>query len=109
MLARNDPQALAAACRSFAELEELRMTDDEVRALKVPILGVAGEFDAERPMLERMSGVAPDFRMIVLEGLGHVGPEYFRALAENAFSFFRVIAKTSSSNRSRFSEREQRG
>jgi pimeloyl-ACP methyl ester carboxylesterase len=91
MLARNDAQALAAMCRNYAELEELRMTEEEVRAIKVPMLGVTGEFNPERHMLERMRGVAPDFTMIVLPGLGHGGPEFFRALREKAFSFLREV------------------
>lgn len=56
LLARNDAQALAAVCRNYAELEELRVTEEEMRAIRVPMLGVAGELDPERPMLERMKG-----------------------------------------------------
>jgi len=91
MLAQNDAQALAALCRSFGTLQELRVTEDEVRAIQVPMLGIAGELDAERPMLERMQGVAPDFTLIVLEGLGHGGPAFFEALAREATSFFQKI------------------
>jgi pimeloyl-ACP methyl ester carboxylesterase len=91
MLAKNDAQALAAACRGIAEREELRVTEEEVRALQAPLLGVAGEHDAERPMLERMQGVAPDFTLIVLEGLGHGGPAFFEALAGEANRFFQRI------------------
>jgi pimeloyl-ACP methyl ester carboxylesterase len=92
MLARNDAQALAAVCRNFADLEELRVTEDEVRALQVPVLGVAGERDAERPMLERMQGVAPDFTMVVLAGLGHGGPTFFETLAGEAMGFLHRIS-----------------
>jgi pimeloyl-ACP methyl ester carboxylesterase len=91
MLAKNDAQALAAACRGIAEREELRVTEDEVRALQVPTLGVAGEHDPERPMLERMQGVAPEFTLIVLDGLGHGGPVLFEALAREATNFFQRI------------------
>ena len=92
MLACNDALALAAVCRNYAELEELRVTEKEVRAIQAPMLGVAGELDAERPMLERMQGVAPDFTLIVLEGLGHGGPAFFEALAKEAPSFFQRIS-----------------
>jgi pimeloyl-ACP methyl ester carboxylesterase len=91
MLARNDAQALAAVCRGIAELEELRVTEDEVGGIQVPMLGVAGEHDAERPMLERMQGVAPEFALIVLEGQGHGGPAFFEALVREAMSFFQRI------------------
>ena len=89
--AKNDAQALAAACRGIAEREELRVTEAEVRAIQAPLLGVAGEHDAERPMLERMQGVAPDFTLIVLEGLGHGGPAFFEALDRETKSFFRRV------------------
>jgi pimeloyl-ACP methyl ester carboxylesterase len=88
MLARNDAQALAALSRNYADLEELRVTEDEVRGIEVPMLGIAGEHDAERPMLERMVGVALDFTMVVLEGLGHGGPAFFETLAKDAVDFF---------------------
>jgi len=91
VIAQQDTQALGALCRNYVELTELLMTEEEMRAIRVPMLGVAGELDPERPMLERMSGVAPDFRLIVLEGLGHGGPEFFQALAEHAFSFLREV------------------
>ncbi len=78
-------------CRNYSELEELRVTEDEVRAIQAPLLGVAGEHDPERPMLERMQGVASDLTMVVLEGLGHGGPAFFEALATKASGFFRRI------------------
>jgi pimeloyl-ACP methyl ester carboxylesterase len=91
MLARNDARALAALCRNYVDLEELRVTEGEVRSIQFPMLGVAGEHDPERPMLERMQGIAPDFTLIVLEGLGHGGPAFFEALAREATGSFRRI------------------
>jgi len=91
LLAQNDAQALTALCKNYAELEELRATEEEVRALRMPILGIAGEHDPERPMLERMQGVAPDFTLIVLEGLGHGGPAFLKTLDREATSFFQRI------------------
>ena len=88
MLAENDTRALAAFFRSYGEF---RVSEDELRAIQVPMLGVAGEFDKERPMLERMRGVAPDFTMVVLEGLGHGGTEFGCAVAEEAYRFFRRV------------------
>ena len=67
-LARIDARAVAALCRNYVELGGLRVTEDDLRAIQMPVLGVAGEFDIERPMLERMRGVAPDFTVVVLEG-----------------------------------------
>jgi pimeloyl-ACP methyl ester carboxylesterase len=94
MLVRNDAQALAALSRNYTKLQELWVAEDEVRAIRVPMFGVAGELDAERPMLERMRGVAPVFRLIVLEGQGHGGPALFEALAREAVRFFQRIGKS---------------
>jgi hypothetical protein len=38
-----------------------------------------------------MQGVAPEFTLIVLEGLGHGGPAFFEVLAREATSFFQKI------------------
>jgi pimeloyl-ACP methyl ester carboxylesterase len=92
LLTGNDVQALAAVFRSYIDPGGLRLTEEEVRAIRVPILGVAGEHDPEKVMLERMSGVAPHFTMKVLPGFGHSGPEFFQALAERASAFLRSIS-----------------
>jgi pimeloyl-ACP methyl ester carboxylesterase len=87
LLPGNDVLALAAICRNYAELQELRVIEQELRSIQASVLGITGEYDSERPMLERMQGVVPHFTMIVLAGLGHTGPEYFNALAEEAPRF----------------------
>ena len=84
-------QALAAVFKSFDDPGGLRLTEAEVRAIQAPMLGVAGEHDPEKAMLERMSGIAPRFPMAVLPGMGHSGPEFFRALAERASAWVRKI------------------
>ncbi len=84
LLPGNDVLALAAICRNYTEQGDLRVTEAELRATRVPMLGVAGEHDGERPMLERMQGVVPDFTLRVLPGLGHGGPDFFNTLAHEA-------------------------
>lgn len=88
LLGGTDQQAIAAVCRNYADLGELFVSEQEVRGLRVPLLGFTGEHDPELAMLKRMEGVAPDFRLVVLEGVGHGGPEFFRALSEYATAFF---------------------
>jgi pimeloyl-ACP methyl ester carboxylesterase len=87
LLSVNDVLALAALCRSYDEGQELRVVEQELRSIQAPVLGITGEHDRERPMLERMQGVVPDFTMVVLAGLGHTGPEFFSALAEESLRF----------------------
>jgi pimeloyl-ACP methyl ester carboxylesterase len=92
LLPGNDVLALAAICRNYAELQELRVTEQELRSIQAPVLGITGEYDAERPMLERMQGVVPHFTMVELPGLGHTGPEYFGALVQAAARFLASLA-----------------
>lgn len=66
MMAANDRKALAGVARGMPDIPGL--SRDDVAALNVPVLGIAGEHDGERGNLERMEGVAPDFEMIVLDG-----------------------------------------
>jgi pimeloyl-ACP methyl ester carboxylesterase len=86
--AEYDMRALAALCRNA---KELRVTQDEVGAIRVPVLGVTGEFDREKPALERIKGVAPDFTIIVLEGLDHFGIPQSPMLAGEVFDFLRRV------------------
>ena len=92
LLSGNDVLALAALCRNYDERQELRVTEQELRGIHVPVLGITGELDVERPMLERMQGVVPNFTMIALPGLGHTGPEVFQALAKEARRFFDSVS-----------------
>lgn len=98
MLPGNDVQALEAICRNYDELQELRVTEEELRNIKVPILGVVGEHDIERPMLERMEGVVPNFTLRVLTGLGHTGPEFFKALLSETVEFLGSSSLQSAGN-----------
>jgi glyoxylase-like metal-dependent hydrolase (beta-lactamase superfamily II) len=93
LIAIHCSQALAALCRNYIDPGGLLLTGDEVRAMQVPMLAVAGELDVYRRYLERMQGVAPDFSLIVLEGQGHGGPAFFDALARDAVRFFQRIGK----------------
>lgn len=89
LLSGNDVLALAAICRNYDERQEMRVTEEDLRSIQAPVLGITGEHDIERPMLERMQGVVPQFTMKVLAGLGHTGPEFFSALAEESLRFLR--------------------
>jgi pimeloyl-ACP methyl ester carboxylesterase len=92
LLAGNDVLALAAICRNYDELQELRVTEPELRSIQAPVLGITGEHDIERAMLERMKGVVPQFTMSILAGLGHTGPAFFSALAVESLRFLSAEA-----------------
>ena len=50
-------------------------TEDELRAVRCPVLLLAGEADiVRREESERMTGLIPDARLVVLEGASHYAP-----------------------------------
>ena len=78
-----DTGALAAVALGMNGLIDL--TEDELAAINVPVLGVAGELDAERPNIEAMIGVVPNFTMVVIEDADHLdaplAPEFRDSIA----------------------------
>jgi pimeloyl-ACP methyl ester carboxylesterase len=69
ILTANDIDALVALARSMGDV--INLSNDELSAIRIPVLGIAGEHDPERPNLEKLSGVVPDFTMKVLSGRDH--------------------------------------
>lgn len=63
-------RALADVALAMAGLIDL--TAEEIAAIGVPVLGITGELDAERPNIEAMNGVVPDFTLVVIEGADHL-------------------------------------
>lgn len=58
--------AVAAATATVVGIPEAR-----IRALAIPAEGLVGALDPERPYLERLNGVLPDYRLRVMEGIPH--------------------------------------
>lgn len=74
MLLTNDPKALAACVRGMAGLT---VTEDQLRANKVPTLALIGEIDPLRAGVDEMKEVMPDLQVEVIEGADHMNA--FRA------------------------------
>jgi pimeloyl-ACP methyl ester carboxylesterase len=55
---------LAGVAASMGQI--LGLTEAEVAAIDVPLLGIVSENDSERPALERLEGVVPDFRLVLI-------------------------------------------
>ena len=70
MLTNQDVQAIAGVALGMRPLVDLPAT--ALEAVDVPVLGISGETDPERPNLEKMVGVVPDFTMEVLAGRDHM-------------------------------------
>jgi pimeloyl-ACP methyl ester carboxylesterase len=64
-----DVGAGIALTRSMGAL--VPVEEDAMRAIAVPVCGIAAEKDPERVTLERMEGVVPDFTLTVLPKVGH--------------------------------------
>ena len=70
MLAGNDIDALVAVARGMDGL--LDITAEDLRAIGVPVLGLAGENDPERPNIEMMADLVADFSLTILAGRDHM-------------------------------------
>jgi pimeloyl-ACP methyl ester carboxylesterase len=84
--AMNDVEALAAFNRGGSR--ELNTTDQEVAAIKVPVLGIIGSLDNVRSMTQ-LQAIVPSLKLVVLDGATHAGdraaarrPEFVAAIRE---------------------------
>lgn len=64
----NDEQALASVARA---LTELAVYEEELRAVKVPVLTVVGSDDPLAEDVEPMHGLIPNHQIVVLDGADH--------------------------------------
>ena len=82
MLRGQDIDALSSVFLSMPEI--VNLTDDEISALTMPVLGICGELDEERPALERMIGKIPNFSFKLIANRGHMDldqdPSYFNII-----------------------------
>ena len=78
-----DPYAIAAVVRSFRQQV---ITPEQVAAVRVPTLGVAGSADPFLTSLQEVRRLRPGMKLVVVEGATHGGvlrrPEFIAALRE---------------------------
>ena len=55
---------LAGVAGSMGDI--LGLTEEDMASIEVPVLGVVSENDDERPNIERMEGVVPDFELVLV-------------------------------------------
>lgn len=67
-----DRFALAALHRGFADLA---VTFDQVRAIRVPTVGIVGSLDGYLADFKEMHALRPDMRLVVVDGASHGGPK----------------------------------
>ena len=85
LLAMNDPLALAAVIRGGATNEPI--TEERLRANRVPTLAVVGEIDPVKTSVDAMVGVMENLEVKVLPGKDHLTAVADPALAEAMRAF----------------------
>jgi pimeloyl-ACP methyl ester carboxylesterase len=83
LAAMNDTKALAAVVRSW---KELTVSDDRLKANRVPTLALVGADDPLKKGVDEWKGRMANFRVVVIDGADHMTafarPEFVRALRE---------------------------
>jgi pimeloyl-ACP methyl ester carboxylesterase len=65
----NDQKALAAVVRSW---KGLMVTDEKLKANKVPTLALIGELDPLKVGVDALEGKLPNLKVVVIEGADHM-------------------------------------
>jgi pimeloyl-ACP methyl ester carboxylesterase len=68
MLATNDPLALAAVMRA----PQAQVTEAQIRANKIPVLALIGELDPLKTGVDRLDGLMPNLKIVVIPGATHM-------------------------------------
>jgi pimeloyl-ACP methyl ester carboxylesterase len=81
--AANDTKALAAVVRGF---KNLAVSDDKLKANKVPTLALIGEIDPLKKGVDDLKDRLPNLKVVVLDGADHITafmkPEFIKELKE---------------------------
>jgi pimeloyl-ACP methyl ester carboxylesterase len=70
-LGQNDPLALAGVYRG---LHELKVGNDDLKVVHVPLLAMVGSADPLRASVSAFNAVMPTLKVVVIEGATHSGP-----------------------------------
>ena len=71
LIRRNDPLALAAILRGYPARG---ITDDELKAVRVPLLAIVGSADPNVRGVQALKLLLPDLQVVVIDKATHVGP-----------------------------------
>jgi pimeloyl-ACP methyl ester carboxylesterase len=67
----NDSKALAAVLRGYGD-KNLILSEEKVKAIKVPMLAVIGEVDPVRPGVDALKKQLPDLKVVVIDKADHI-------------------------------------
>ena len=71
-----DRYSVAALVRSYPDLI---VTPEQMRAVKVPTLGIVGSVDPALKSMQALKDLRPDMTLVVVEGAPHSGPTGIQA------------------------------
>jgi pimeloyl-ACP methyl ester carboxylesterase len=66
-----DQYSVAASLRGY---HDQAVTPDQMRAVKVPTLGIVGTLDHTLKEMQELKRLRPDMKFVLLEGVSHTGP-----------------------------------
>ncbi len=79
----NDPKALAAVARG---MKGLAVTEEQVKANKLPVLALIGEIDPLKTGVDELQGVMPNLEVVVIEKADHMtafpDPKFIQSLSK---------------------------
>lgn len=84
-----DQDAAPLAATSAAMGELIHLDADELAAITVPVLGIAGEADEERANVERLSDAIAGFTFVTIPGADHLGAPLAPLFTETVTGFLR--------------------
>jgi pimeloyl-ACP methyl ester carboxylesterase len=86
-LATNDSKALAAVVRGLAADKNLDLSEEQVKAIKVPMLAVIGADDPIRKGVDELKKRLPELKVVVIDKADHIAT-YGREQFVNAIKDF---------------------
>ena len=66
-----DQHSVAASLRGY---HDQAVTPDQMRAVRVPTLGIVGTLDHTLNEMQELKRLRPDMKLVLLEGVSHTGP-----------------------------------
>jgi len=84
-----DQLAVAASLRGY---KDQAVTPEQMKAVKVPTLGIVGTLDHTLKEMQELKRLRPDMKFILLEGVSHTGPTGIQGKPELVSAIRKFIA-----------------
>lgn len=84
-----DQLAVAASLRGY---KDQAVTPEQMKAVKVPTLGIVGTLDHTLKEMQALSQLRPDMKFVLLEGVSHTGATGIQGRSELVAAIREFIA-----------------